>query len=80
VTDQEPEQLTLSDGSEPGPLLDPAEWAALYPSLSLTTIDLCLAEAQETARSRGIEGARSTVVIRWLVSARLQELSSRLER
>lgn len=72
------DQTALSDGSSPSPPPDLADWAALYPSLSLETIALAVSEATESAHSQGFDGARSVAVISWLVSARLQELSARL--
>jgi hypothetical protein len=66
---QPPKIIDLSDPKGPMALQD---WAALYPTLPLRTISLCLWEASHAAQSHDEED--QNVAVTWLVAERLEEL------
>jgi hypothetical protein len=73
VTDEFDDVHKVIDLSEPKGPMELRDWAALYPTLPLRTVSLCLWEASNAARSHD-SGEDLNAAVAWLVSARLEEL------
>jgi hypothetical protein len=75
VSEERTEPAGSSDTTAPKCLLNVLDWAALYPTLTLRTVALSFAEANNARRGRHLIGDRNTILTQ-LITARLENFSA----